>query len=448
MAKENAPPPKRKRSQSPPQRGPRKRPGGLARTAPGSKAAYLQRQADRERFVPGPAPDSSATVADHYNAVPQRGRVWRSTESTIKNLRSYNNWVKSTLIQKFSSPGTGESQFVATEEKPGATEQGLLVLDIGCGKGGDLQKWANTPKPVSFYIGLDPASVSIAQARDRYHEMQRKQRRSNPNLYTADFYVKDCYGEWLGDIKRIEDVGITSEPKDRWNSGGFDVVSMMFCLHYAFESEDKARGMLRNVAGALKKGGRLIGVCPDSDVLRERITSTFDKQDSKADLQGPKSDEQESKADEREPKANEQGPKAKEGPRSDPKGAESASLPTIPEWGNKLYRVRFPANTPRDGRFKPPFGWKYSYFLEEAVEELPEYVVPWEAFRALAEDYNLALEYRKPFLEVWDEEKDDRDLGPLSVRMRVSERVGGELRLTEEEREAVGLYHAFCFYKL
>jgi mRNA (guanine-N7-)-methyltransferase len=38
--------------------------------------------------------------------------------------------------------------------------------------------------------------------------------------------------------------------------------------------------------------------------------------------------------------------------------------------------------TPEDGIFRPPFGWKYSYFMEEAVEEVPEYVVPWEAFRA------------------------------------------------------------------
>jgi mRNA (guanine-N7-)-methyltransferase len=81
------------------------------------------------------------------------------------------------------------------------------------------------------------------------------------------------------------------------------------------------------------------------------------------------------------------------------------------EWGNSVYRVKFPGKTPADGTFRPPFGWKYFYFLEEAVDEVPEYVVPWEAFRALAEDYNLELQYRKPFREVWEEQKDDRELG-------------------------------------
>ena len=54
-------------------------------------------------------------------------------------------------------------------------------------------------------------------------------------------------------------------------SGGFDVVSMMFALHYSFESEHLARTMLKNVSGALKKGGRFIGVMPNSDVISATV---------------------------------------------------------------------------------------------------------------------------------------------------------------------------------
>ena len=118
------------------------------------------------------------------------------------------------------------------------------------------------------------------------------------------------------------------------------------------------------------------------------------------------------------------------------------------EWGNSIYRVKFPSKTPPDGTFRPPFGWKYFYFLEEAVEEVPEYVVPWEAFRALAEDYNLELQYRKPFREVWDEQKDDPELGPLSEKMGVRDRRTGELLTREEELDAADFYHTFCFYKV
>ena len=55
----------------------------------------------------------------------------------------------------------------------------------------------------------------------------------------------------------------------------------------------------------------------------------------------------------------------------------------------------------------------------------------------MTEEYNLELQYRKPFLEVWRDEKDDVELGPLSERMGVRDRHTGELAMTPEEQEAV-----------
>ena len=75
-------------------------------------------------------------------------------------------------------------------------------------------------------------------------------------------------------------------------------------------------------------------------------------------------------------------------------------------------------------------------------------MVPFEALRALAQDYNLELEYKKPLLEIWDEERLDPELGRLSVMMKVTDRVGGGLGLSAEEKAAVGCYLGFCFYKV
>jgi mRNA (guanine-N7-)-methyltransferase len=55
---------------------------------------------------------------------------------------------------------------------------------------------------------------------------------------------------------------------------------------------------------------------------------------------------------------------------------------------------------------------------------------------SLAEDYNLELSYRKPFADVWKEEKDDPILGPLSERMGVREKGRGPLLVSKEEMEA------------
>jgi mRNA (guanine-N7-)-methyltransferase len=201
---------------------------------------------------------------------------------------------------------------------------------------------------------------------------------------------------------------------------------MMFCMHYAFETEPKARQMLKNVAGALKKGGRFIGCIPNSDVIGQRVEA-FNKR--QAEKQKAKVESEKSEA-------------------LDDGEVEEGEAEGTAEWGNEIYRVRFPGRTPEDGIFRPPYGWKYSFFLHEAVEEVPEYVVPWEAFRALAEDYNLELQYHKSFSDVWETEKDDRELGPLSERMGVRENHGGQLLVTPEEMEAAGFYVAFCFYKV
>ncbi|KAL2755607.1 hypothetical protein ACRALDRAFT_2104962 [Sodiomyces alcalophilus JCM 7366] len=420
-----------------------KRPGARARISEAEREAIRQRALERERALEAAAASAvtetrprggiNDVVTQHYNSVPERGRDWRRTDSRIKGLRAFNNWVKSCIIQKFAPD---EDYTPGTRDQPPSSRHELLVLDIGCGKGGDLGKWQQAPQPVQLYVGLDPADVSIDQAKERYRQMATRgghggrggrggyHRRPPPRIFEAQFHVKDCYGESIEDIDVIRQVGFEPGPLNR---RGFDVVSMMFCMHYAFESEEKARTMLRNVAGALKKGGRLVGCIPNSDVLSDRVRQfnerMAEKKKRKEEGAEPPSDAEEGELEE---------------------GEEEKTA----EWGNQIYRVRFPGKTPEDGIFRPAFGWKYNFFLHEAVEEVPEYVVPWEAFRALAEDYNLEMQYHKPFLEVWESEKDDPVLGPLSERMGVRERGRGEFLVSPEEQEAASFYTAFCFYKV
>jgi mRNA (guanine-N7-)-methyltransferase len=449
------------RSRSPPRQ--RKRPGAGSRITAADREAARLRQVQREQDAERTAQQQAArrgvhdVVKQHYNMVPERGRDWRVTDSKIKGLRAYNNWVKSSTIQKFIG-----------------NERNLKIMDIGCGKGGDLQKWQASRK-VALYVGADPADVSIKQARER-HEQMRK--RTKGRVFHAEFFAKDCFGERLDEIAIVKEVGFDpgvgpgNAMSQRWGGGGFDMVTMMFCMHYAFESEEKARGMLRNVSGALKRGGRFIGTIPNSDVLSAKVVEhhkaagtavtntnavteeeddrpTFasddeDDWDPEKSLDSPKPKDSEA-ADGEKPEGEGKG-KAKEEEKEEKEDGEAEEEGF--EWGNSIYRVKFPSKTPPDGTFRPPFGWKYFYFLEEAVEEVPEYVVPWEAFRALAEDYNLELQYRKPFREVWDEQKDDPELGPLSERMGVRDRRDGRLLTTEEELDAADFYHTFCFYKV
>lgn len=433
-----------------------KRPGQRARISEAEREQIRQRALDRDRQVQQQQAAEELrqrsaindVVRAHYNAVPERGREWRKTDSRIKGLRSFNNWVKSCIIQKFSPD---------EDHSPGARERGissgnkLLVLDIGCGKGGDLFKWQQAPQTVDLYVGLDPAEVSIDQARERYRSMANRgggggrggrggHNRRPPRIFDSRFHVKDCFAESIGDIDIVRQVGFSASNVS--SSRGFDVISMMFCMHYAFETEEKARQMLKNVSGALRKGGRFIGCIPNSDVITAKVAAFNQRMEAKKNAKAATA-EATTTPSPSPPKETEDG-ELEEGEQREEGEAEEETA----SWGNDIYRVRFPGPTPADGIFRPPFGWKYNFFLHEAVEEVPEYVVPWEAFRALAEDYNLELQYHKPFGEVWETEKDDRELGALSERMGVRDRSTGDLLVSPEEMEAASFYVAFCFYRV
>ncbi|RMD39674.1 hypothetical protein DV735_g5454, partial [Chaetothyriales sp. CBS 134920] len=480
-------PPRRRptpeRDPSPIRRSPTRRqvhrPGG--REGRGRIIDLDQIKREREsRQGRGPAAGPSSTGPNRgvqeasnqfYNERPDwfktHGREWRKNESQIKGLRSFNNFIKSVLIQKFSPEFNDEEAAWGQEDKPEDVQQDpIRVLDIGCGKGGDLGKWDKLPTPVELYVGLDPAATSIQQASQRYTEMSRRRDRQAP-LYDGRFFVQDCFGESIANLKIINTVGFDPNVGDgtirRFGGGGFDVVTMMFSMHYAFESEEKVRIMLKNVAGSLKKGGRFIGVVPNSDALADHINKWFARKDNSAG----NSHNGSRGAGEGDDNNNDDDP-------SSPAAAEA------PHWGNSIYSVRFPPPEPpyvlrpppapsssaneaipssSSVAFRPAFGWKYTYWMAEAVD-VPEFVVPWEAFRALAESYNLEQRYRKGFLSIWEEEKYKEDMWNLGARMGVVDKSAGQVRalppgdpsvhlaMSEEEKEAVGFYHAFCFVKV
>ncbi|OMJ29390.1 mRNA cap guanine-N7 methyltransferase [Smittium culicis] len=64
---------------------------------------------------------SKAIVASHYNSIPTVNLELRKQSAIIK-LKSFNNWVKSVLIASYATRGD-------------------KILDIACGKGGDLRKY-------------------------------------------------------------------------------------------------------------------------------------------------------------------------------------------------------------------------------------------------------------------------------------------------------------------
>uniref|UniRef100_A0AC35U015 mRNA cap guanine-N7 methyltransferase n=1 Tax=Rhabditophanes sp. KR3021 TaxID=114890 RepID=A0AC35U015_9BILA len=181
---------------------------------------------------------NSVSVSKHYNSVKEVGIDIRK-ESVIYHLRNFNNFIKSSVIQEFVSKLKEES----FEGK---------FLDLCCGKGGDLKKWKMAG--AKSVVMTDIAEVSLTQCVQRYQETEGKNR--NPRYPTFEISVIHADSS----LVRLNDF-IPEEKKP------FDLASCQFALHYAFETEAKARQMIQNATENLKEGGYFVGTIPNANLI-------------------------------------------------------------------------------------------------------------------------------------------------------------------------------------
>lgn len=192
----------------------------------------------------GSSRDHAKLVAKHYNSIEDKGLSTRN-QSRILYMRNFNNWIKGMLISEY---------FNKQDKVHGSSSR---VLDICCGKGGDLMKWMKAN--VRHVICADLAETSIEQCQHRYNEILNRSSndRGFDPIFTAEFITADC-----------TKVRLREKYKDP--SIQFDLVSCQFALHYSFESLPQAECMMRNVSECLKTGGYFIGTIPDTNDLVSR----------------------------------------------------------------------------------------------------------------------------------------------------------------------------------
>lgn len=216
-------------------------------TAPDSNQADAFRSENADAKTPEEADNHTKVVATHYNKMQEKGLNERS-KSSIIYLRNFNNWIKSTLINEYMTK-------VKATVKLGDP---VRVLDMCCGKGGDLTKWEKAG--ITHIICTDIAEISVQQCEERYRNLlERSERQNNKfgKLFTAEFFACDST------LRRLRE-----EYKDP--SIELNLVSCQFAFHYCFESLKQAECMIRNAAECLRTGGYFIGTIPDANDIMKR----------------------------------------------------------------------------------------------------------------------------------------------------------------------------------
>ncbi|KAK9938329.1 hypothetical protein M0R45_015076 [Rubus argutus] len=300
----------------------------------------------QSKFKPNPEDDSNfledestkifaRKVADHYSARTNQTLEEREA-SPIIHLKKLNNWIKSVLIQLYA-------------------RRGDAVLDLACGKGGDLIKWDKAK--IGYYVGIDIAEGSIEDCRTRYNGDADHHQRRKKFTFPARLICGDCYEV------RLDKVLADDAP--------FDICSCQFALHYSWSTEAHANVIIKK--------------------LREAEGLFF---------------------------------------------------------GNSVYWIRFDEEfSEKKFRSSSPFGIKYKFHLEDAVD-CPEWIVPFHVFKSLVEEYDMELVFVKNSHEFVHEYMKKPDYVELMRRLgALGDGNQDQSTLSQDEWEVAYLYLSFVLRK-
>jgi len=172
----------------------------------------------------------------------------RRKGSTIIAMRKFHNWVKRTLIINI------------TEFYYNKNREDVYLLDIGVGRGGDIDKWNQAL--ISGVFGFDPSNESI-NSLDPFNQGANARLKN----YKLDVKVQFEVGNALDPSPDlISKIKTFLNIHDILN---FQIVSCQFALHYFFKSQIDLKIVLTFVSNFLKKGGFFIGTTIDSDKIKK-----------------------------------------------------------------------------------------------------------------------------------------------------------------------------------
>lgn len=189
----------------------------------------------------------------------------KSSESTTKGLRDFHNlYVKMRLIN-------------------GAANRKDSLIDFAVGKAGDLSKWRSAR--LGFVFGVDVSRDNIMNRVDgacaRYLTESSKYSmfdalflhgNSAKNIRSGDAFdghkekiiARAVFGEGA---KNREELGANVYNSYGIAKDGFHISSCQFALHYFFENVRTMHNFVRNVAECTRVGGVFVGTCWDGKTI-------------------------------------------------------------------------------------------------------------------------------------------------------------------------------------
>lgn len=201
---------------------------------------------------------------------------YNSTTSvtTTQGLRDFHNlFVKKMLIHSIGKTGD-------------------TLIDLACGRAGDLPKWVS--RNLSFVFGIDVSQQNLenrtngACARFLNYKKQYKQvphalfvhGNSSLNIRSGEAMYSEKGAEITRAVfghgeKHAEKLGKGVARQYARGATGFNITSCQFAIHYFFENKQTFFNFIRNVAECTKINGYFIGTSYDGESLFNRLKTSL-----------------------------------------------------------------------------------------------------------------------------------------------------------------------------
>jgi hypothetical protein len=170
-----------------------------------------------------------------------------------KVFRGFHNFIKSIIIYTYCSQ---------SKEYQDGKKRRKTLLDIGCGRGGDILKMYHSK--VSEYVAIDPDYENLFGAIDS--AMVRYQANVNkfPDfIKTVNYIQADATVPLVSSLQEKKLTNMTPDNKkmiDKIFTKGkqFDILNIQFAIHYLFESSIAVNNFTDMIKSYLKKDGHIL----------------------------------------------------------------------------------------------------------------------------------------------------------------------------------------------
>eukprot|EP00484_Ammonia_sp_Unknown_P024482 CAMPEP_0197023684 /NCGR_PEP_ID=MMETSP1384-20130603/4349_1 /TAXON_ID=29189 /ORGANISM="Ammonia sp." /LENGTH=429 /DNA_ID=CAMNT_0042451935 /DNA_START=905 /DNA_END=2193 /DNA_ORIENTATION=+ len=200
------------------------------------------------------------------------------SRDTTRNIRDMNNWCKYVNITHSIREAFGENG-----------EHRINILDLGCGKGGDLYKCRGNKKYIHKYLGIDISEECVFAARRKYERILQEniKHRNAPHEERKKFGLNNAYGQtakefYDGSFFDAQFIcnDMTSpdlhEQKLIVQHRPFHLINIQFALHYAFQTHSALMALLKTIASATKPGSYFICSFVRDELMIKRLSESLD----------------------------------------------------------------------------------------------------------------------------------------------------------------------------